>query len=82
VLARPPRSDPQRRGSENKSERRHQNRTQAQARAFERRFNQVTPFLQFSLAKLDDQNRVLGCQANQDDQSDLRVDVEIVISKP
>jgi hypothetical protein len=33
------------------------------------------PFLEFVLGELDDQNRVLGRQADQHHQSDLRVDV-------
>src|SRR6267154_1816383 len=63
------------RATEYECERRHQNRSQTKPGAFERRIRQRLSFLVLALGKLDDQNRVLRCQADEHDQSDLRVDI-------
>ena len=70
-----PEADPQRHATENERERGHQDGPQAKPRAFERRIHQRLPLLVLLLGKLDDQNRVLGGQADQHHQADLRVDV-------
>src|SRR5882672_1844358 len=68
-------SSPQRNGSQDESERRHQNRTKTKASAFERSVHQRLAFLQFFLGKLNDQNGVFGRKANQHDQTDLGIDI-------
>ena len=70
-----PAGDPQRHASEDERERRHQNRPQAEPRAFQRRIHQGLALFEFVLGEFDDQDRVLGRQPDQHHQTDLRVDV-------
>ena len=52
--------DPQRYAPQDESERCHEDWPKAQARTLERRLGQRSPFLEFVLGELDDENRVFG----------------------
>ena len=71
-----PCGDPQRHAAEDERERRHQDRPQAEPRALQRRVHQALALLEAVLRELDDQDRVLGGEADQHDEADLAVDVE------
>src|SRR5471032_757074 len=64
------------------SDRRHQNRTQTHAARFDRRFDDAASLhLQFT-REFHDQDRVLGRQADQHHQADLREDVVVAAGQP
>src|SRR3984885_4292877 len=66
---------PQWNAAEDKCERCHQDRAQPQLRPFKSRVRQRFPVFVLILGELDNQDRVLRCQPNQHDQTDLRIDI-------
>ena len=77
--SRPDRPD-QRHDPEDESQRRHQDRTQAQPGGLDRRRPTIATLVLKLLGELDDQNRVLGGEADEHDEPDLREDV-VVLSR-
>ena len=68
--------EPQRHAAEDEGEGGHEDRPQPQARAFERRVGEALALLVAVLRELDDQDRVLGGEADEHDEADLAEDVE------
>src|SRR5256885_15687949 len=68
-------SGPERDAAEDESERGHKDGAKAQARALERRVGEGLTLLKFLFGELDDQNGVLGGEADEHDQADLRIDI-------
>src|SRR5580658_519117 len=66
---------PQWNTTEDKRERRHQDRAQPQPRAFKSRVREWFSLFELILGEFDDQDRVFRRQADQHDKADLRVDV-------
>ena len=73
------RRERKRHDAENERERRHENRPQPDARGLDRRIEDRHALLAQLLGELDDQNRVLGGQADEHDEPDL---TEHVVGKP
>ena len=67
---------------EDEGEGRHQDRPEAQAGRLERGLLERHAAIVLRLGELDDQDRVLGRQADQHDQADLHVDVVVVAHQP
>ena len=67
---------------EDERERSHQDRAQAQSRAFERGVEQRFAFFVFVLGEFDDQNRIFRGQTDEHDQTDLRVNVVFHSAQP
>ena len=65
----------QRQHAEHEGDRGHQDRAESQAAGFQRGIDQVMSLVLQVAGKLDDQDRVLRRQADDDDQADLEVDV-------
>src|SRR6516165_10796427 len=68
--------DRERRDAENERERGHQDRAQARAGGVHGRFARGAPFFLLLARELDDQYRVLGREADENDEADLRQDVD------
>ena len=64
-------SSPQRDAAKDERERGHENWTEAEARAFESRIHERFAFFEFLLGEFNDENGVLGGEADQHDQTDL-----------
>src|SRR5262249_49306144 len=69
------RRDPQRRAAQDERDRSHEQRPAAQSHSLESGFHQPAALFGFHLGELDDQDRVLRREADEDDEADLRVDV-------
>src|ERR1039458_2497226 len=67
-------------GAENKSERRHQDRSEANTRPLQSRIQRGLALHAFRSGELDDQNSVLCRKANQHNQADLSV--HIILKAP
>ena len=67
----------QRHRAEDEGQRRHQDRAQAQPGRLGGRRDDANPFLAPPSGELDDQDGVLGSEADQHDEADLRVDVDL-----
>ncbi len=72
---------PEREAAEDERERRHRDRTQAQPRAFERGVDHGSSVVELELRELDDQDGVLRREADEHDQTDLRVDVVVEVAR-
>src|ERR1700740_2700574 len=66
---------PERNASQDKGKRSHQDRPKAEPGAFQGGVSQRLALFGLILGELDNQNGVFGGEANQHDQTDLRVDV-------
>src|SRR6266513_5164182 len=66
---------PKRQKAEDERKRSHQDRAKTEARAFEGSVEERFAFLVFVLGKFDDKDRVLRGQADEHDQTDLRVNI-------
>jgi hypothetical protein len=74
--------DDQRDDAQNEGERRHENRTQADAGGFNGRVENGHAALAQLLGEFHDQDGVLGGEADEHDQSDLAVDVVLLAAEP
>src|SRR6266481_2034270 len=68
---------PQWHATQDERKRSHQNRPETQPGAFERRIRQRLALFELLLCKLDDQNRILGSQADEHHQPYLRVHIAL-----
>src|SRR5262249_19087999 len=73
---------PQRHAAQDESERRHEEGAPAHTDAFERGVDEWHPPFIRDLGELDDEDRVLGGEANHHEQADLREDVELEAPEP
>ena len=71
--------DPERHAAEDEGERRHEDGPEPELRALKRGLDQGFALLEFGLRELDDQDRVLGREADEHDEADLGVDVEVEV---
>ena len=73
---------PKRQTSEDKCERSHEDRSQAQTRALKRGVDEWFAFFVFVLGEFDDKDRVFSGQSDEHDETDLRVDVVLHPAQP
>src|SRR5450756_1224493 len=73
--------DPQRHAPEDEREGRHEDGAKAELRALKRGLDEVFALLELRFREFDDQDRVLGREADEDDEADLPVDVEVIVAK-
>ncbi len=74
--------DHQRHDAEDEGEGRHQDRPQPQPRRLHRRVDDLKPLLAPPPGEFDDQDGVLGRKADQHDEADLRIDVDLHAAHP
>ena len=71
---------PQRKQADDERERGHENRPQSHTRSVERRIDYRGALLELSFGELDDQDRILGGETDQHDETDLGVDIVVEIA--
>ena len=74
--------DDERENAGDEGDARHQDRAQTQAARFDRGVDRRRTFVLFVLGELDDQDRILARETDEDDEADLREDVVVATAEP
>ena len=76
------RRGPQRHAAQDERERGHKEGAPTQTYAFQRCVHQAPSLLEGDFSELDNQDRVLGGEPDEHEQTDLRIHVQIIVSQP